>query len=120
MNNIKTALWQNYNDINGRMESMELVSDEYKVASKVRDDLLNELLKLEQLENEKNTKISQIKAENKREWIRTGVTLFTFGVSIGYSIWGVNKTFRFDEVSTVTSTLGRGILQGVVPKITKR
>ena len=78
------------------------------------------MVKLEQIENEKSVKLSQIKAENKRELIRTAVTVVTFGVSIAHSVWGIKKTFSFDQESTVTSTLGRGLLQGVIPKVLKR
>lgn len=113
MNNIKEALWHDYNNVSGCIEGMEIGSDEYEVASKERDNIRNELIKLEQVEKE-------TKSENKREWIRNTITVVTFVVSTIISVKAINKTFEFDQESTVTSTLGRGILNGVIPKFTKR
>ena len=120
MNNIENALWQNYNEVNDCIGELDKESIEYKEALEERDKIRNELIKLEQINKDTNVKISQIESENKREKIRNGITIGTFVVSTGVSVYAIAKTFKFDQVATVTSTLGRNILNGVVPKILKR
>ena len=121
MNKIEEALWQDYKKVSSRIEGIgEVDSNEYKEAVQERDNIRNELLKLEQIKKETNVKVSQINSENKREKIRNVITIGTFAVSTIVSVCTINKTFKFDQVSTVTSTLGRGILNGVVPKLFKR
>ena len=109
MSKIEEALWQDYKAISDRIEVLDIESEGYEAALGERDKLRNELLKLEQIES-----------ENKREKIRNGITVGTFVVSTGVSLYAIAKTFKFDQVATVTSTLGRNILNGVVPKIMKR
>ena len=43
-----------------------------------------------------------------------------FGVSTLLSLYAIIRTFNFDQESTVTSTLGRNILNNVVPKLFKK
>ena len=120
MNNIKEALWQDYKDANNLIGDLVVGNEDYDVAIKERDNIRNELIKLEQIEQDTKVKVSHIESENKREKIRNGITIGTFVVSTVVSVCAINKTFKFDQVATVTSTLGRNILNGVVPKIFKR
>lgn len=120
MSKIKEALWNDYEVISDYIEKLEVNSEMYEAALDERDKLRNELIKLEQMEQDKNAKLSEIESENKREKIRNGITIGTFVVSTGVSIYAIAKTFKFDQVATVTSTLGRNILNGVVPKLFKR
>lgn len=120
MSKIENALWQDYNNVSNRMKGLEVNSNEYLDAVEERDKIRNELIKLEQINNDTKVKVSQIEAENKREKVRNGITIGTFVVSTGVSLYAIAKTFKFDQVATVTSTLGRNILNGVVPKMLKR
>ena len=120
MNDIKEALWNDYKAISDLIKGLDANSEKYKAALEERDNIRNELLKLEQMKQDKELKISQTKSENEREKIRNGITIGTFVVSTAISVYAITKTFKFDQVATVTSTLGRNILNGVVPKMLKR
>lgn len=120
MNKIKEALWQDYNNISKVIGGLDVASKEYEAALEERDKLRNELIKLEQINQDKDMKLSQIESEDRRERTRNIITIGTFVVSTGISVYAIAKTFKFDQVATVTSTLGRNILNGVVPKIIKR
>ena len=120
MEKINDALWQDYKAISDCIEGLQIGSEGYEAALEERDKLRNELIKLKQIEEEKNIKKYQMESEDKREKIRNGITIGTFVVSTGVSIYAIAKTFKFDQVATVTSTLGRNILNGVVPKLLKR
>ena len=120
MSKIKEALWKDYKTISDLIDEMDAKSERYQAALEERDKLRNELIKLQQIELERETKLSQIESENQREKIRNGITIGTFVVTTGVSVYAIAKTFKFDQVATVTSTLGRNILNGVVPKMLKR
>lgn len=120
MSKVNEALWSDYTKANELIESSEKGSNEYSNALVERDNIRNELIKLEQIKNEKDVKMSQIESEDKRERVRNAITIGTFTVSTIVSVCAISKTFKFDQVATVTSTLGRNILNGVVPKMLKR
>lgn len=121
MNKIKEALWTDYKSVTEQIKSLTI--EDYaknECLLEERDKLRNELIKLEQTNIEASVKKSQIEAEDKREKVRNQITIGTFVVSTGISMYAIAKTFKFDQVATVTSTLGRSILNGVVPKMFKR
>ena len=131
MKRINETLWKDYESVSNQIESCTNKDDGYKLLLEERDKLRNELIKFEQtnieadlkklqMETETKIKEAQIEAENKREKIRNQITIGTFAISTGVSVYAIVKTFKFDQVATVTSTLGRNILNGVVPKMFKR
>ena len=121
MNKLEETLWKDYEAVSDLIKVLE-GGDEGKrnVLLEERDKIRNEILKLEQCENDRIMKREEINAEDEREKIRNRITIATFAVSTGLSLYAIIKTFRFDQESTVTSTLGRNILNGVIPKMFKR
>lgn len=120
MNEIKNALWADYKAISNQIESQTEHNDNYKALLDERDKIRKELIEVGQTEIEAKTKEAQINAEDKREKVRNQITIGTFAISTGVSVYAIVKTFKFDQVATVTSTLGRNILNGTIPKIFKR
>ncbi len=120
MEKIKEALWDDYGKVSKELEEWNVDTEQFKSLKEERDNIRNELIKLEQIKQESEIKREQIESENKREDIRNKITIGTFVVTTGVSVYTIAKTFKFDQVATVTSTLGRNILNGVVPKMFKR
>ena len=117
-NKIEEALWQDYEDAGQRIKDLSIKDgDNYRVALEDRDKIRNELIKLEQMKNEKENQGEQLKSDSKKDLIRNILSVITFGVTTGLSIYTIHRTFKFDETSTVTSTLGRNALNGVIPKL---
>ena len=131
MKKIKETLWADYDAITKKIDACESSSENYKSLLDERDKIRNELIKVEQtvieadskkqqLEVEAKIKEAQISAENKRELIRNGITITTFLITTIVSVKAIDKTFKFDEEGTFTSTLGKSILNGIIPKPFKR
>lgn len=118
-NKIEEALWQDYKDASELIDglSVEENVDSYRIAVEDRDKIRNELIKLEQMKNEKENQNEQLKSDSKKDLVRNVLSMVTFGVTTGLSIFTIIKTFKFDQTSTVTSTLGRNALNGVIPKL---
>lgn len=120
MKKIKETLWSDYDKVSQKIESLDVKDENYNLLLEERDKIRNEMIKLEQAEKEISVKTDQIEAENKREIIRNSITIGTFAVSTMVSLFAMSKTFKFDETGTVTSTMGRNILNGFIPKMFKR
>ena len=119
MKETRKLLMEDYNK-NGEYLALVKPSDEiHGKLLKDRDDIRKELIQVDTVEIEAENKRAEIEAENKREKIRNGITIGTFTITSMISIWAVLKTFKFDQEGTVTSTLGRGILSGIIPKFKK-
>ena len=116
MKETRELLMNDYGKVNDLLTVAQPGSDEYERLLNERDDIRNELVKLDSISIEAECKTAEIEAEDRREKIRNGITIGTFAITSVISIWAVLKTFRFDETGTVTSTLGRGILNNILPK----
>lgn len=114
-NNIENALWKDYNDLGDIMKVIGESNEQKSDILDERDRIRQELIRLEQSKNEIKVKRDEIEAENKREQVRNRITIITFGVSTGISLYAIIMTFYFDRDRTITSTLGRNILNSVLP-----
>lgn len=79
-------------------------------------DLLNKF-KIAECDDENNrrnyeVKVKQMHNDNIDRTVAHSLTAIGLLVSVGMGYWA----FRFDEKGTITSTLGRSILQKFVPK----
>ena len=119
---IEDALWADYKKASDLVEGLSIGDNNeiYKMALEDRDKVRTELIKMEQMKNEEQTQLLQVKNESKWNWIKFGITLTTLGINLAFSSWAMRKTFEFDQEGTVTSTLGRGILNNSIPKLFKR
>lgn len=120
MKRINETLWQDYESVSQQIKELKSDDNGYELLLEERDKIRNELIKLEQTNIETNLKKSQMEAEDKREKVRNNITIGTFAITTSISVYAIIKTFKFDQGATVTSTLGRNILNGVVPKMFKR
>lgn len=115
----RELLMAEYNDICDILKVLDAQSPQREHMLKLRNNILDDLVKLDEIELETLNKKREIEFENKREKIRNIITISTFGVTTIVSVWGIIKTFRFDQHGTVTSTLGDGFLNGLIPRIKK-
>ena len=120
MKETKDLLMKDYSDVNEKLTIVNVDSDKYVDLLKEKDDIRNELIKLETVKSNAKIEKAKIEAEDKREKVRNRITIGTFAVTTLVSIYGIIRTFRFDEDGTITSTLGRGILSSIIPKPNKK
>lgn len=120
MHRIKEALWSDYENVSGQIKALDRKDEKYNDAMRERDNIRNELLKLAQIESEKQISEKQLKSETRREIINKIIDVSTFTISTIVSVYSIVMTFKFDQSSTITSTLGRNILSGAIPKSSKR
>ena len=119
MEKTRKLLMEDYTKTNDILSVIDVDSPQREGLQRERDNIRNELIKLDSIEIEAKNKKAEIEAENKREKIRNIITVGTFSITTFVSIWAVLKTFKFDQEGTVTSTLGRGILNNIIPKFKK-
>ena len=120
MKKTRDLLMEDYNTVSDILKVMSPDAEGYEHCVRERDNIRNELIRCDQISVENNMEKNKIDAENKREKVKNIITVSTFTAGMLYSIYGLMRTFRFDESGTITSTLGRGILNNTVPKMFKR
>lgn len=101
------------------IEIKKLSQQEVENAEKKKCQEIELKLKERQLNNEEtdlDLKEQQILAEIKSDNFKNRLSVVTFGISTVVTVAGVVATFVFDEKGTITSTLGRKLIERVLPK----
>lgn len=120
MHKIKDALWSDYENVSGLIKGLDKNDEYYEKAVRERDDIRKELIDLAQIESNKIIGEKQLKSETRRNIINKAIEIGIFIAQTGVSIYLTRLTFKFDQTSTITSTLGRGIVSGAIPKTNRR
>lgn len=116
MKETRKLLMDDYNKVNDLISVAEPGTPIMENLMKDRDNIRNEIIKVDSQVMDTKVKKVEIEAENKREKKRNILNMLTFGISTIISSIFVVATFNFDREHTVTSTLGRGILGNILPK----
>lgn len=118
MTKIESTLWANYERINKKINDTSItLGTEYQMLLEERNRIREQLINLYTYENDTELKKQSDIKEDFKDKVKNIITISTFVISTGISIYAIRKTFKFDETSTVTSTLGRNILNSTVPKM---
>lgn len=116
---IKTILYEDLVKANEKLDTTEFGTDERKATVDEVVKIADRLIEVEKIEVEQKHKAKQMKDDQIDKWVRHGLTVGTTLLSAGVFIWGTVGTWKFDAEHTITSTQGRGIINGLLPKCLK-
>ena len=105
----------------------ELGSDDYKVAVEGITKLMDRQIEISKLNTEyelkrdareidADLKVQQMKAEATDRKIKYAISIGETVVSTAVIIWGTLKSFKFEETGTITTIMGRGFINKLLPK----
>ncbi len=123
MSDVKTLLNEEIQMELENLKDLEMGTDEHKVSVDLITKLLDREIELKKLDNEAFKRVEdnefkklQAKDENKDRLIRNGLTAAGIVIPTIVTIWGTLKTLKFEETGTVTTMMGRGFVNKLLPK----
>lgn len=110
-----------------KLSKLEVGSESYKATVDGLAKLVDRAVEIDKTEMENATKIEaqniendfkavQIKEDNRDRWVRNGIAIAGIIVPSVLTVWGTLKSFKFEETGTVTTILGRGFINKLLPK----
>lgn len=121
MKDTSKLLQEDYDRVSDLIKVTTDVTDKsYEVLLEERDKIRNEMIKLNQIDSDVEIKKIQMKEENKRDIKRNLITLGTFAVTTSISLYAFRKSLKFDETSTLTSTVGKNVVSETVLKMFRK
>ena len=110
-----------------KLSKLEVGSESYKATVDGLAKLVDRAVEIDKIEMENSTKIEaqniendlkalQIKEDNLDRWVRNGIAIAGIIVPSVLTVWGTLKSFKFEETGTVTTILGRGFINKLLPK----
>lgn len=135
---VKDLLTQEIGNRISELENLEVGTNEYEAAvdslTKMLDKL-NEMdkneysywhdqdvlkqekeLKMEQLAQESEQKDKQLAEERKDRIVKNVLTGVSIIVGAGLTVWGTKASFEFEKEGTITTIMGRGFINNLLPK----
>lgn len=109
------------------LKSFDPGSKEYEAVANRIDKLMaktidiekfnnEQALKQQQVENERVEKERATKDEQKDRIVRNIISAAGILLPLSVTIWGTYKTLKFEETGTVTTMMGRGFINKLLPK----
>lgn len=106
---------------------LELGTEQYKTTVDGVTKLVDRALEIEKIdieaeerersrEIETNLKIQQMEDDKKDRKVKNGIAIGSTLLGVAVTVWGTLKTLKFEEEGTVTTLVGRGFINKLLPK----
>ena len=123
---IEALLHEEIQDEFKNLKEMELGTEEYKTTVDGLAKLVDRAIEIDKLnidaqdkidsrEIEVDLKQQQINDEKQDRKIRNGIAIAGIVIPTIVTIWGTLKSFKFEKDGTVTTIMGRGFIQKLLP-----
>lgn len=125
--NIDPQLYEVIKEDFDKLKGNDLGSDERKAALDEVTKLMDRAIEIKKvdvdcenraktLESEELMRKQQIEDEKKDRLIKNLISVAGIVLPIGLTIWGTKVSLKFEEEGTVTTIMGRGFINKLLPK----
>ena len=97
-----------------KLNEMEKIESERQEAINSREAETE--LKKQQYEAENELKAQQMEEEKKDHFIKNCLTAVSVIGGFAITVWGTYKSIKFEETGTITTIMGRGFINKLLPK----
>ena len=127
MTNIETLLHEEIQDGFDALSKMERGTEIHKTTVDEVAKLFDKAIEIEKIEIEAKEKAkareieaslkrAQMEEDRKDRKIKNGIAVGGIVLPLAVTIWGTFKTLKFEEEGTVTTMMGRGFINKLIPK----
>ena len=120
---IKETLYKEIEDELQALNEVEVGTDEYKASVDGVTKLLDRAIEIEkheaemkEREVERIAKNIQVAEEQKDRVVKNCISAGGVVLPLLVTIWGTLKSFKFEKDGTVTTIMGRGFINKLLPK----
>lgn len=125
--NIETMMHEEIQSELEELSKIKVGSEEYKTAVDGITKLTDRVIEMSKSDREKeakdrdreietNLKIQQMEEERKDRIIKNIIAVTGIAVPTVVTIWGTVKSIEFEKEGTITTIMGRGFIQKLLPK----
>ena len=116
MTNIETLLHEEIQDGFDALSRMERGTETHKATVDEVAKLFDKAIEIEKLEIEAKEREKAREEDRKDRRVKNGIAIGGIVLPLAVTIWGTFKTLKFEEEGTITTALGRGFINKLIPK----
>ena len=124
---IRNLLQEEIQDEFENLGKMELGSETYKTTVDGLTKLVDRAIELDKFAVESDDKdvcrdidtelkTQQMESEKKDRLVKNGIAIAGIIIPVVVTVWGTILSFKFEEEGTITTILGRGFINKLLPK----
>lgn len=124
---IETLLYEEIESEFGELKKMTVGTDEYKTSVDGITKLVDRAIELEKVKAENDlaneklmseniSKAEELELEKKDRLVKNILTGVGIVSGAALTVWGTIKSLKFEEEGTVTTIMGRGFINKLLPK----
>lgn len=125
--NVETLLKDRIKHNFEQLNEMEVDSESYKATVDELVKLLDRDIELKKIDvdiqeksknrdNETDLKLKEMEEEKKDRLIKNAITAAGIAIPTLVTIWGTIKSIEFEKEGTITTIMGRGFINKLLPK----
>ena len=116
MTNIETLLHEEIQDGFDALSKMERGTEIHKATVDEVAKLFDKAIEIEKIEIEAKDKAKAREEDRKDRRVKNGIAIGGIVLPLAVTIWGTFKSLKFEEEGTVTTIMGRGFINKLIPK----
>lgn len=127
MENIRNVLWEEFQDEMQQLRGMEVGTPAYKATVDGVKEFADRLIEIDKIKAEaaERERIREIEAEQKQKQLEKElkdrvighwITIASIAVPAVITVWGTLVSLDFEREGTVTTIMGRGFINKLLPK----
>lgn len=127
MAKLETLLHEEIQEEFEELGKLEVGTDKYKAAVDGLTKLCDRAIEIEKFKTEQELKrdqqeadeilrAEQMKDERRDRLVKNCLTGAGIGIPAVLTVWGTLKSIKFEETGTITTIMGRGFIQKLLPK----
>lgn len=124
---LETLLYEEVHSELEKLKDMKVGSEEYKSTVDGIAKLTDRAIEIEKIkidkdekvynrEIENNFKLKSMEDDRKDRYVKNGIAVAGILIPTFVTIWGTLKSFEFEKEGTITTIMGRGFINKLLPK----
>ena len=116
MTNIETLLHEEISSGFDALCKIERGTELHKTTVDEIAKLFDKAIEIEKIEVEAKERAKAREEDRKDRRVKNGIAIGGIVLPLVVTIWGTFKSFRFEETGTITTMMGRGFINKLIPK----
>lgn len=95
-----------------KLKGLTVGSEEYEATVNELTKLIDRAIEIDKI----NIEYERVNDEKKDRWIKHGLTAAGIILPLGVTVWGTFVTINFEKEGVVSTLMGRGFFNRLIPK----
>ena len=114
--NVETMLHEEIVDKLGELKGVNAGSEEYKTGMNNVTQLVDRAIEMEKIHTDREMKLKQMDEDHKDRLVKNYIAVAGILIPSMITIWGTLKSIEFEKEGTITTIIGKGFFNKLLPK----